>query len=191
MASGDKGSILAKFIQLVPTSEANVPNGAMFYDQANANSLTNKSTGGTPVTVGAAPASDALIKSMKNMSGAQIPAGAPVAKKSDGTIILADANGVGTTFVIGSALAAINDGAFGNVALVGPNIPGALASLGVPPGVEIYLSTAGGYTTDAGSFDPQTDTIIMMGISDCSSGVASAFGVDLILAYEVISRPIA
>lgn len=136
------------------------------------------------------PASGAtLLKTMQNLSGSTIPAGAPVAKLANGGIIAADSDGATTQNFVGIAVAAIVNNAQGQVAVTGQNIAGAITGLGFAPGQEIYLSQSGGYTNDIESFTDDDDSIIKIGIADCSAGAASATATDIIMFPEVLIRP--
>lgn len=169
-----------------PTAVASLPNNALGVDSAGGDALTLKQSGGTePITSGSASVSP-LIKSMQNLSGVTILQGKPVAKKPDGSIIQGDSDGVGTQVIIGVAMVNISNNAMGNVALIGPNVSGAIAGLGFAPGSPIYISEDGGYTDDLGSFTGDNDTVVRIGYADCLGGAASATATDLIMFAEVV-----
>jgi len=132
--------------------------------------------------------SNLMVKSMQNLSGSDIAAGSPISKKSDGSIMQADSDGLGSQSFVGIALAPILDGNLGNIALVGANISGAISGLGFAPGKDIYLSETGSYTDDAGSFTGSNDSVIKVGVSDCPDGVVSSTATDIIMFSEVILR---
>ena len=134
--------------------------------------------------------SGSLLKEMENGHTATISAGTAVAKKSDGTVIPADSDGVGTQQMIGICFSEITVGSVGDIYLFGQNIPGVISGLGFSVGDEIFLSeTAGQLTNDPNSFTGDDDSIIKVGIADCSSGSASSTATDLIMFPEVIYRP--
>lgn len=187
MATTAKIKVSALVFDPIPASAA--PSNSIYSDSSNANAFTNTSSGGDPVQVGESSSSSTLIKSMQNLSGATIPAGKPVAKKANGSIIAADSDGVATQQFIGIALASIANNATGNVAIVGQNVVGAVSGLGFAPGDDVYLSEAGGYTNDPNSFTGSNDSIIRVGIADCAAGSASATATDLIMFAEVQARP--
>lgn len=176
-------------VVLEPIAPASAPNNSIYSDSANANTLTNKTSAGDPTPVGESSSSSSLIKSMQNLSGVSIPAGKPVSKKSDGSIIAADSDGVAAQQFIGIALVTIANNALGNVAIVGQNVVGAITGLGYAPGDDIFLSEDGGYTNDPNSFTGGNDSIIRVGIADCSAGNASGTANDLIMFAEVQARP--
>jgi hypothetical protein len=177
-------------VVLEPTTPASAPAGSIFNDSTNGNAFTNKTTGGSVDQVGATSSADYLVKYKKNMTGATIPAYKRVALKTDSTIVLADSDNSVAMLDIGMSLDAIDHNAFGRVLLNGANAPGALTSLGFATGDHIYLSkTPGALTNSTSGFDPNTDTIMRVGIADCATGIASAVATDLIMTVEVYSSP--
>lgn len=188
-ASGTKGGIQVGYVAYIPRAAAAVPNGAMFLDSAASNAPTVKGTGGSSTAIGATSSADILVKSMQNKSGVTIAANTMVAKKTDGSIVAADSDGVGTQVVVGIATAAILDNATGNVSLIGPNVVGAIAGLGFAPGDAIYLGETGGYINDLAQLTGSNDSIIRVGYADCAAGAASATATDLIMFAEVLARP--
>jgi len=146
----------------------------------NTNDITISNTAGAAL----------FTKTMQNLSGATIPAGYPVSKKPDGSIIASDSDGPGgLQNYIGISLAIILNGAQGVVIVVGPNIAGAITGLGFAPGDEVLIAENGGYTNDPNSFTDANDSIIKVGVADCASGAASPTATDIIMFSEVIIRP--
>lgn len=132
----------------------------------------------------------ALTKIMENGYTGTIVANTPVSKVSDGTIVPADSDSVNGQQMIGIAKENILLGGTGEVYLFGQNIPGAISGLGFSVGDEVYLSeTQGQFTNDPNSFTGDDDSIIKVGIADCSAGNASSTASDLIMFPEVILRP--
>lgn len=177
-------------VVLNPVAPAAVPeNNALFVNSANANIFTNKDNSGTTVEVVSAEAS-ALKKQMQSGFAGVIPALTPIAKLPSGKIVPADTDEVSSQTFVGITLesfAALNS--LGIVQLVGPNVPAVLTSLGFAPGDEIFLGETGGYTNNPDSFTGNNDSIIRIGIADCTAGAASVTADDLILFTEVIARP--
>lgn len=131
-----------------------------------------------------------LTKVMANEDSATIEAGVPVSKLSTGGVVKADSDGVSRQQLVGITKEEIAVGSTGEVYLLGQNIPGVLTGMGFAVGDEIYLSESlGGYTNDPDSYTSGDDSIIKIGIADCSVGVASAVATDLILFPDVIIRP--
>ena len=119
-----------------------------------------------------------------------IPAFKPVALKSNGSIVLADADGLNTEVLIGFTLEPIAVGGKGKVLLTATNAPNVLSGLGFAPNETILLSkTAGVLTNDFNSFDINTDTIMKVGIADCANDTQSSVATDLIMMTEVLSQP--
>jgi len=136
------------------------------------------------------PALNHITKIKYNGSLALIPAFKPVALKSDGTIVLADADGLNTQVLIGFTLESIDVGNKGKVLLTATNAPGVLIGLGFAPNETILLSkTPGVLTNDFNSFDINTDTIMKVGIADCANDTQSSVATDLIMMTEVLSQP--
>lgn len=182
--------IKATAIVLEPVPPASVPVGSIYNDSTNAGTFTNKSVTGDVVPVGASTASSIMVKMKRNITGSTIPAYKRVALLSNGSICLADSDNPSAMTDIGLALDAIADGDYGRVLLNGANADGALTGLGYTTGQTVFLSkTPGVLTNDANSFDPNTDTIMKVGIADCAGSDASATATDLIMVIEVYSRP--
>jgi len=180
--------IEGKFIVLTPTTQASVPNGAMFLDTDDSDLLKTKDTSGSvsTLTTGASP-TNILLKSA--IAGGAITALRTVSKRADGKTVQADSDSADGQAAYGIALdAASADGDPVNVVLFGPNVANALNGLGFAPGDDIYLSETGGYT-NTNSFTGDNDSIIKVGVADCAAGIASATATDLICFAEVISRP--
>lgn len=180
-----------------------LPEGVVnFYyhiDTARADLLTSYIVSGDTTH---APTSDAIFnlvlaasssfttKLKFNGSLAPISAHMPVALKSDGTVVLADADGLGTQMLIGFALDLIPVGGRGRVLISNPNAAGVLTGSGFTPGETIMLSkTPGVLTNDLGIFNPATDTILKVGIADCADGIQSSIATDLIMSLEILSSP--
>jgi hypothetical protein len=175
---------------LTPTAPGNAPANSVYLDSSNSNALSTKTAGNANVQVGNASAQDVMVKTMQNLSGAAIPAGKPVSKKADGSIVSADSDAVDGQRYIGISLDAINNNATGRVLLVGPNVVNAVQGLGFIPGQDIYISeSGGGYTNNFGSFTGNNDSVIKVGVADCSAGVANGVATDLIMFSEVVIRP--
>lgn len=133
--------------------------------------------------------SNPMIKLMYNDSGSEIPAGRPVSKKSDGSIVPSDSDDPDGQIYIGITKWAIPDGEIGQVYLVGPNIKDALTGMGAFPGQPVFISQSSGYTLDANEFTGDDDSIIRVGYADCSAGVASSTAPDLIMFSDIIATP--
>jgi hypothetical protein len=184
------GKIRTTAVILEPTTPGSTPAGSIFNDSTNGNAFTNKTTGGSVDQVGATSSADYLVKYKRNGAVATIPAYKRVALKTDGTIVLADSDNPTAMLDTGMSLDAIDPSTFGRVLLNGANAPGALTGLGFATGDHIFLSkTPGALTNSASGFDPDTDTIMRVGIADCASNVASAVATDLIMTVEVYSSP--
>lgn len=171
-------------IVLEPRTSTGLPTNAVYVDQASG-ALSNK--GGTgavaPIGAGAASADSVLTKVWHNKSGATMAAGIPVAKLTDGSMAPADAHTRVRCMAV--LLEETLNNAQGRVALIGPNVIGALTGLGFAPGDAIYLSVSGGYTNNAAF--AQTNTIVRIGFADCATGPASAVAQDLVMFAEVVS----
>lgn len=178
--------IKASFVQLVPVVPGIVPNGSIFLDSSNSNATTIKdSSGGTTVINSAEAATNLVIKVMQ--ASAPIASGIPVSKRPDGKIEIADSNAPEGQAVIGiTREAALNADDLITVLCVGANLIDALSGLGFVVGEEIYISDAGGYTNDPSSL-AGTDSIIKIGVADCSGGGASSVARDLVLFPDVVS----
>jgi hypothetical protein len=177
------------FFVLTPTNPASVPNGSIFLDSTNGNSLTTKDTTGASAPIGAVSSNNIFIKQMQ--AAGAIAINRPVSKLSNGKIEAAEADIIAAGDYIGYALqAASADGDLINVLCVGANLIGALTGLGYTPGDEVYLSQDGnGFTNDPNTLPVGTDAVIKLGIADCSAGAASTVVNDLIVFSEVVSRP--
>lgn len=173
-----------------PIPDASAPNGSIYMDSSAGNVLTSKSTGGVSAPIGATSSADIMIKSKRNTTGSPIAAYKRVALKLDGTICLSDSDDPVAMRDIGLALDTINHNSYGRVLLNGANASGVLTGLGYVTGDNVYLSkTPGALTNDVSSFNPDTDTIMRVGIADCASGAASGTATDLIMTVEVYSSP--
>lgn len=176
-------------LSMDPQAPGTVPANSMYFDSANSGLLSQKNAGNVPSQLAVATANDLMIKVMENLSGVTIPAGKPVSKKSDGSILAGDALAVGAGLYVGVTLDSINSGSTGRVLLVGPNVAGALTGLGFTPGQDIYLNENGGYSNNPGAFVGNSDAIIKVGVADCAGGAASGTVTDLIMFPDVVSRP--
>jgi hypothetical protein len=184
------GKIKTTAIILEPTTPGSMPPGSIFNDSTNSNAFTNKTSAGTISPIGATSSADYLVKYKKNMSGSTLPAYKRVALHADGTIVLADSDNPTAMLDIGMTLDAVDHNTFGRILLNSANAPGALTGLGFAVGDHIFLSkTPGALTNNAGAFDPNTDTIMRVGIADCATNTAGATATDLIMTVEVYSSP--
>jgi len=178
-------------IIFTPAPAGSLPANSLYVDSVT-NDLSSKDSGGAPGGVGGGGGGGTdtiMTKVMQNLSGLTIPINSPVAKKPNGSIILADADAVASMKVIGVALTAIADNAQAGVSLIGANAAGVLTGLGYAPGDDVYLSKTGGYTNNVNTFNPLTDVIVRLGYADCAAGAASATATDLIMFAEVLSSP--
>lgn len=184
--SGEIG-FKSKFINIVPSLPASVPNNTLFIDSSNSNQATFKDGSGNVGVIGAVSASNIFIKQMQ--SSVVLAVNTPVAKLANGKIINADSDTVNGQVYIGITMGtAVVDGLV-SVLLVGANIAGALTGLGYTPGQEIFLGENGGFTNNVSTFTDGDDSIIRVGIADCTSGNASGTVTDLIAFTEVVARP--
>ena len=133
--------------------------------------------------------SASIEKTMESSHTSAIPINTPVSKKTDGTIVPADSDAADGQVFIGITSEEIASGSQGIVKLVGQNITGALTGLGFAVGDDVYLAETGGYTNDPNSFTGDDDSIIRIGVADCSEGTASSTANDLIMFPEVLIRP--
>lgn len=184
-----KAKIKTSGLILEPQTPASVASGVLFVDSTNADTLSYKDGGGITNPVGVTSSSNVLIKTMQNLSGVTIAAGKPIAKRTNGSIVLADADAMNAFRYIGITLESIANNATGRVMLIGPNAAGALIGSGYAPGDEVYFDENGNYTNDPTSLNPQVDNIILAGYADCAAGNASSTVEDLIVATETVSRP--
>jgi len=177
---------------LEPVAPATTVSGEFYRDNANADALTDKSTGGSNTQVGAASSDAIMVKTKQNTSGVNIAVNTPVGLTADGGIIKSDSDGPTSQVLIGITLDAINSGAQGRVALVGPNARNAIQGLGFTPGNSIYLNQDGsnrGFTNNLNDLSGGDDSVIRIGYADCAPGAANATADDLIMFAEVIARP--
>lgn len=173
-----------------PAAPGDVPNNAIFVDSTNSNAFSNKTNGGVTNQIGAVSSADYLVKYKRNDSGSTIPAYRRVALLTDGSISLADSDAPALMLDIGMTLEAIDTGNYGRVLLNGANAGAALTGLGFNTGDHIYLSkTPGMLTNSTSGFDPNTDTIMRVGIADCATNTKSTSATDLIMTIEVYSSP--
>lgn len=183
--------IKSKFLSIDPSNPAEVPNNSLYVDASNANQATFKNSSGTSSVVGAVSTSNLFLKSMQ--VDEIFPVNSPLSKKANGRVVKADTDlSPDTQRYIGIALQApVNIGDFINVLIVGANLANALVGLGFSPGDEVFLAENGGFTNAAGvaGFGGNNDSVIKVGIADCTGGTASATANDLIAFTEVISRP--
>jgi hypothetical protein len=176
-------------LKMDPIAPGEAPLGSIYLDANNADALSTKTTGGSQVVLNEA-AQSIMIKRKRNMTGAQIGANKQISLKSNGSIILSDNDNPDAMRAIGFTLEAIEDGAYGNVLLIGSNVAGAVAGMGFNSGDRVYLSNQPGeLTNDIDSFNPVTDTIYRVGIADCASETQSETATDLIMMAEIISTP--
>jgi len=152
-----------------------------------ANSKLSVNDGSTSV-IATSATQNFIVKSMQAFDA--IRAGRAVSKRPDGKIMEADSDNVNGQQPVGISLAPIAIDETGNILLFGPNATGILAGLGFAPGDEIYIGeTTGGYVNDITPFEGNNDSIIRIGIADCTAGAASASATDLILISTIIARP--
>ena len=130
------------------------------------------------------------IKQMQSGHETTISSGKPVSKLPNGKIVPADSDAANGQKYIGITKVSIAVEALGDIYLPGNNIPNAILGLGFTPGDEVFLSeTSGMVTNNPSSFTNNDDSIIKIGIADCSAGTASSTATDLIMFSEVIARP--
>lgn len=142
-----------------------------------------------PAIVAGGGGSASFVKSMKNTSGVSIPAGTPVAKKSDGGITASKSDDPTAVQYIGITSVTIADAAFGDVNVPWPNIAGVLTGKGFASGDNVYMSeNTGAYAKDPSDFTGSNDRIIKVGIADCTSGVLSGVATDLLMFTQVIGK---
>ena len=178
--------VKANFVVLVPTVSGSVPNGALFLDSANGNASTIKNTNGTTTVINSSAAATSLVTKLMQAAGIYA-INTPVSKRSDGQIEIADANAANGKDLIGVTLqASLAVGDIISVLLVGANLTDAISGLGFSVGDEIYVSDSGGYTNDPSTLSG-SESIIKIGVADCSTGGATAVATDLILFPDVVS----
>jgi len=177
-----------KFMSMQPTTSASVPNGSFYIDSANGNQASFKDNSGNTSVIGAIPSSNLFIKQMQ--ASVVMPINTPVSKLANGKIVPADSDAAnGQEYVGITTVAALAVDAIVSVLLPGANVVGALTGLGFLPGQEIFLGENGGFVNDVSAFAGNNDSIIRVGIADCSAGAASAIVNDLIAFTEVVARP--
>lgn len=186
---GKVARIRTEAIQFEPIPGGSVSvNNAIFVDSSNANALTSKTSGGSLEEIGAAESS-MFKKEMQCASPIRV--GKPVSKTSTGKIVEADSDLAGGQKPCGFSLVefAIADDK-GLIFTVGPNLPGLLDGMGFAPGDTIYLDEVnGGMTNSPSHLQVGDDSIISLGMADCSAGNASTVARDLIFLMKVIARP--
>jgi hypothetical protein len=176
----------AKFINLEPTTPASVPNETFFVDSTNDDKATFKDTLGNLIVIGGA-ATNLFIKQMQ--ASVAIGINQPVSKLPNGKIVPADSDSSDGQEYIGITLGSALADELVDVLLPGANIVGALTGSGFVPGDEVFIGENGGYTNNVGTFLDNNDSIIKVGIADCSAGVASNVVNDLVALTEIIARP--
>lgn len=183
--AGELAAFKTTNVQFVPVAVSIVPAGSLFMDETSGDSLTSKTTGGTPQVIG-------YVQQMnvkQAILGGTVLDKRPIARRADGKIIAAGSDSVGAQAFIGYSMASGGDNDEISILLVGVNIEGAVTGLGFAPGDDVYLAEGGGYTNDPNSFSGGNDSIIKVGIADCAAGVASATATDLITFTDVLTRP--
>lgn len=181
-------SIKVSSVQFDPQTSSQVAPGSLYQDTLQpTGTLSSTDSGNSPTPVGAT--ASGLAKTMQNTSGTTIPTNSPLAKTADGGIALAQADVDGDEILIGTSTSAIAPNAQSAVMLVGPNIPGILTGSGFAPGDPVYLNAVGGYTNDASTLDPTSESVIRLGYADCAAGAASTTVTDLIIFPAVVARP--
>jgi len=128
-------------------------------------------------------------KSMVNNTGVSIAANSTVAKKSDGSIVLADSDAAGSQQYVGVTLALILNGAAGIVQMPWPNLAGALTALGFSSGDDVFMGETPGTFIKGADFTGGDDQFTKVGVADCATGIASATATDLIMFTEVLGGP--
>jgi hypothetical protein len=180
--------IQTKFVILEPTAPGSVPNNSLFIDSSAGNQLATKtSSGQNQPIVGGSSGTNYFLKQMQ--VGSAFPAGAPLSKRPDGKVEVADSDSVnGRKYCAYALEAGVNVDDLVNVLCVGPNVPGALSGIVAVPGDIVFIGENGQYTVDPNSFTNNDDDIIQAGIADCAAGVASTTAVDLISLPQVLAR---
>lgn len=181
----------AAYLVLEPVEPSSVPNGCLFLDITNNNILSQKALNGTTGTLASgASSANPFIKQM--VAGEAFASSKPLAKRSDGKVVLADSQDVDRTVLIGYSMgASLGDGSSVNVLCIGNNVIGVLTGLGFTPGQTIFLGeNLGEYTNDVSTFTGNNDVYMKVGIADCLSGVASSDATDLIVLTELVSSSI-
>lgn len=182
----------AKYVVLEPVLPASVPNGAYFLDSTNSNAPTIKSsTGVVGVVNSTASNTNPFIKTMESSYNGVILPNTPIAKLADGSIYPAESDVAENADTIGVTIDTFSGiGEQGTVFLLGPSVANAIEGLGFTPGDVLYLSPTTGYTNDPTDLDPSINSIIKLGVADCSAGAKSATAKDIILFPEVISTKV-
>lgn len=177
----------SKFISIVPSTPASVPNNTIFIDSTNSNQATFKDGTGNVGVIGAVSSSNIFIKQMQ--ASVAMPINTPVSKLANGKIVHADSDAANGQEYVGITLAGAAIDGLVSVILPGANIVGALTGLGFTPGQEVFLGENGGFTNNPSTFTGDNDSIIRVGIADCSAGNASGTVTDLIAFTEIVARP--
>lgn len=179
----------AKFIELVPSLPSEVPSKCLFVDSTNNNTPTYKNEYGVPGEIGTTQGSSSLfVKTME--AGGLFLINRPLSKKSDGTVILLDSDDPESNiFCAYSMEAATFIGQQVSVLCIGANVVGAVSGMGFLPGEEIFIGESGEYVNSVSGFTGANDTIIKVGVADCSAGAASPVATDLIAFASVIAYP--
>lgn len=179
--------ILSKYIILEPQAPGSVPANALFLDSTNANALSFKSSSSItePVT---SPGASIFIKQME--AGEAFTVNMPLSKRTDGKVVVGDADGVNGQKIIAYSLeASAGNGSLVNVLCLGANLVNAITGLGFTPGDNVFMGENGEYINNIVNLTGNNDSIIILGIADCSSGVASATANDLVVFTKVVARP--
>lgn len=181
-------SFKANYVVLEPITPDKVPNGAIFLDASNMNSMSIKDSGG--ITKKLEPSTDTSMFIKQMQVDAPIAIRMPFSKLASGKIVLADSDAVGGQKFCGYTLGAATEAdQLINVLCVGANLTGAILGLGFTPGDDVYLSEDGGYTNNINALTGDNDSIIKVGVADCSAGLASTVADDLIAFPEILLRP--
>ena len=185
--SGDKAAIKAKYVILDPSDPLEVPNNSIFVDQANSSRLSVKDVNGNTSEIESSSGNDPFLKTM--VAGESFNANVPLAKrKSDGKVVAADSDDMDRQVLIGNAeQESVGDSSLVRVRLIGPNLPGALTGKGFAAGDTIYVGEDKEYINDISLLTGDNDSIIEVGIADCSGGIASTVATDLIFNKKEIS----
>jgi hypothetical protein len=175
------------YVVVSPVDQATVPNNTLFVDSTMGNVFSVKNNSGSASTLGTTVGDNPFLKTMQ--SDGIFSAYVPIVKLTNGRVVLADANNINAESFCGySMVASLAAGQSVNVMTIGPTVVGALTGLGFAPGDTIYINENGGYTNDPGTFTGGNDTLVKVGIADCTGGaVASPVADDLIAAYEFIA----
>lgn len=182
MNAGFKG----KFLQLDPIDGSLVPNGAIYLDINNGSKLTQKSVSGVPGEIGTSGGGNPLQKSM--IADESFAPGKPLAKKTNGRVVLYDSDDLTRNVFIGfSTQAALAPGAAVIVTCIGQNIAGLLTGLGFAPGDTVYAGENPGTLVKYTDFTNSNDTITQVGIADAAGGVTGVNATDLIFFPQVIT----